>query len=280
VVIANPSDMARYAPRGRRLPPFAVNEEIARAQQALSAYLPVMLAEPGKATMTNSLECLERFDDGFDILYLVCHGSLTSDDVPFLFFEKPDGTADPVDGRRFAEHIHELERKPTLVMLLSGQSHEPSGELESGDDGALAGLRPRLAVAGVAAVVGMQANITMQTVSRFVPQFFAEFFRDGVVDRAMAVARDAVRDRSDWWVPVLYSRLRSGRTYFTPTRLSSAVRSVFVSYSHKDQRYLDRMKTSLSQVQRDKQISFWYDRMILPGQEWGQEIDKNLEKLT
>lgn len=94
----------------------------------------------------------------------------------------------------------------------------------------------------------------------------------------MAVARDAVRDRSDWWVPVLYSRLRSGRTYFTPTRLSSAVRSVFVSYSHKDQRYRDRMETSLSQVRRDKQISFWHDRMILPGQEWGQEIYKNLEK--
>jgi len=116
VVIANPSDLADYAPHGWRLPPLAVNEEIARAGQALSLYRPVMLAERGKATMTNSLEYLERSDDGFDVLYLVCHGALTSDEVPLLYLEKPDGTADVVDGRRLAERIHELERKPTVVI--------------------------------------------------------------------------------------------------------------------------------------------------------------------
>jgi SIR2-like domain len=32
----------------------------------------------------------------------------------------------------------------------------------------------------------------------------------------MATARRAVRERHDWWVPVLFSRLRSGRTYYKP----------------------------------------------------------------
>jgi hypothetical protein len=36
------------------------------------------------------------------------------------------------------------------------------------------------------------------------------------VDRATAVARAAVRERSDWWVPALFMRLRSGRLWYVP----------------------------------------------------------------
>jgi hypothetical protein len=75
-------------------------------------------------------------------------------------------------------------------------------------------LGPRLAAAGVAAVVAMQGNITMRTAGPFATAFFGAFAEDGVVDRAVAVARDRVRERPDWWVPVLFSRLRSGRTYY------------------------------------------------------------------
>lgn len=218
VVIAAPSNLDEYAPRGQKLAPIALKDEIDRAQQALQAYRPLVLAGPGpaRATLTDLLENLERPDNGFDILYLVAHGALTPDDVPLLYLERPDGTADPVDGRRLAEHIQDLERKPTLVMLLSCQSAEAGGELQSGDEGALAGLGPRLANAGVAAVVGMQGNVTMQTVKLFVPSFFTAFHQANVVDRAVAVARDAIRDRSDWWVPVLFSRLRSGQIPHQP----------------------------------------------------------------
>ena len=213
VVIAAPSNLHKYAPHGRSLPPVAVDEEIKRARDALRAYQPLVLAGPGRprATLTDLLENLQGRDNEFDILYLVGHGTLTPDDVPLLYLEQPDGTADPVDGRRLAEHIQDLDRKPTLVMLLSCQSAEPGRDPDSGDEGALAGLGPRLAGAGVAAVVGMQGNVTMETVKRFVPAFFAAFHEDGVVDHAMAVARGAVRDRPDWWAPVLFSRLRSGR---------------------------------------------------------------------
>jgi len=53
--------------------------------------------------------------------------------------------------------------------------------------------------------------------------------------------------------------------------------STFVSYSQKDERYRQRLDIALSQLQRSKLISVWYDRKILPGQEWDREIDKNLE---
>ena len=48
------------------------------------------------------------------------------------------------------------------------------------------------------------------------PLFFDELLRDGQIDRAMAVARSAVRDRADSWKPVLYTRLKSGRIWYEP----------------------------------------------------------------
>jgi hypothetical protein len=210
VVIANPGNLSEYQQRGRPLPTVKVEAELARAQKALAAYRPEVLARPGEATLGRLVSRLNR---GVDVLYVVAHGILT-DDVPVLFLERDDGSADPVDARRLVEHIHGLEQRPSVVLLSSCQSAGAEAEPGSQDEGALAALGPRLASAGVAAVVAMQGNVTMRTAGDFAPAFFEAFVEDGVVDRAMAVARAAVRDRHDWWVPVLFSRLRSGRTYY------------------------------------------------------------------
>jgi hypothetical protein len=55
----------------------------------------------------------------------------------------------------------------------------------------------------------------MQTVATMMPTFFRELLRDGQIDRALAVARGKVRDRGDAWMPALYSRLTSGRLWYT-----------------------------------------------------------------
>jgi hypothetical protein len=56
----------------------------------------------------------------------------------------------------------------------------------------------------------MHGNVSMATIEQFMPVFFRELQQDGIVDRAVAVARGAVRDRPDAWAPVLYMRLKSG----------------------------------------------------------------------
>jgi hypothetical protein len=56
----------------------------------------------------------------------------------------------------------------------------------------------------------MHGNGTMSTVETFMPTFFSELLKNGLVDRAVALARGAVRDRPDAWAPVLYMRLREG----------------------------------------------------------------------
>lgn len=65
-------------------------------------------------------------------------------------------------------------------------------------------------------MIAMQGNLTIKTARAFMSTFFCELRRDGQVDRAMAVARGTVRDRPDWWMPVLYMRLRSGRIGYNP----------------------------------------------------------------
>ena len=105
----------------------------------------------------------------------------------------------------------DLPRRPLLVVLAScqsaGRTHRP---------GALAAVGPRLAGAGVGAVVAMQDRLTLATAERLLPAFFAELRRDGQVDRALAAARLAVRERPDWWAPVLFLRLRDGRLWAEP----------------------------------------------------------------
>lgn len=53
--------------------------------------------------------------------------------------------------------------------------------------------------------------------------------------------------------------------------------TVFFSYSHKDEELRDELETHLSMLKRDGSITSWHDRRILPGADFAQQIDENLE---
>ena len=205
VAVADSSDGARFG-----LAPVNRAQELAAAHDGLADIATTDLAVRGKVTLQ---EIIARLRDGCDILYLVAHGMLT-DGEPWLFLEQEDGTGKWVAGSDLATRIQELNERPRLVVLGSCQS-AGAGEAEpaSRDSGALAGLGPRLAEAGVPAVIAMQGNFTMKTAVAFMPVLFQELRRDGLADRAMAVARGTVRDRPDWWMPVLFTCLKSGRVW-------------------------------------------------------------------
>ncbi|MEO8130021.1 MAG: CHAT domain-containing protein, partial [Bryobacteraceae bacterium] len=197
VVIANPQNLGDY-----KLAPVDVPAELATARQALAGVGVTALA-PGGAVALNDLAAKLR--EGFDILYLVCHGLLDGDE-PQLFLD--DGEL-PVPGTDLVQRIRELDQRPRLVVLASCQSAGKGGV-------GLAGLGPRLSEAGVPAVVAMQGNIFMETSGKFMKRFFSELVGDGQIDRAMSVARGEVRTQSDYWMPVLFLRLRSGRIWYVP----------------------------------------------------------------
>ncbi len=212
VVIANPGNLTDYQPGGQPLAVVDVAGELDRARSGLGGIELKALDSGGQAGLTNLAHHLR---DGYDILYLVCHGAIIKG-TPHLWLEKESGDADVVNGDNLVTRLKELQERPRLVVLASCQSAGSGVEARSGDEGALAALGPRLAEAGIPAVLAMQGNITMQTVAQFMPTFFSELQRDGQIDRAMAAARGAVRDRPDWWMPVLFMRLKSGRLWYTP----------------------------------------------------------------
>ncbi len=51
----------------------------------------------------------------------------------------------------------------------------------------------------------------------------------------------------------------------------------FISYSHKDERVLERLHTHLVMLRRDGELNNWYDREILAGGDLDQEISEQLE---
>ena len=52
---------------------------------------------------------------------------------------------------------------------------------------------------------------------------------------------------------------------------------VFISYSHKDEKYKDDLINHLAGLKRNGIISDWTDRQILGGEKWDEVIKKNLE---
>ena len=204
-MVANPSDLA-----GDGLAPIDVEGEMARARLGLGEIRVNALPEPGgtqRATLNNLVATMRESE--YDILYLVCHGALVKEE-PWLWLEDDQGYAARTSGAELVTRLNELGTRPRLLVLASCES----AGAESGD--ALSALGPRLAEAGIPAVLAMQGEVSLETVAQLMPVFFHELQRDGQIDRAMAVARGAVRQRPDCWVPALFMRLKSGRIWYVP----------------------------------------------------------------
>lgn len=203
VVIANPAGLEEDG-----LTPLNVAAELARAREGLGDIPVTALPDADRHATLNALVDALR-EDTPDILYLVAHGALRKGE-PWLWLEDADGQTAHVSGTDLVTRLHELAQRPRLIVLASCES------AGTGDGAALTALGPRLAESGIPAVLAMQERISLETVARFMPRFFQEVQRDGQIDRAVAVARGAVRDRPDAWQPALFMRLKSGRLWYVP----------------------------------------------------------------
>jgi hypothetical protein len=206
VVVANPSDLADY-----QLAPINVAALLQHIKTSLSDVAIVTLGSGGTATFEALMHNLR---DGVDILCLVAHGSLVENE-PWLWLEQADGTAVRVSGDELALRLQELPNRPRLAVLASCYGGG-SGESGDGVDDTMLALGPRMAEAGVPAVLAFQGQTSIETMGRFLPAFFAELLEDGQIDRAVMAARSAIADQPDVWTPVLFQRLKSGRIWYTP----------------------------------------------------------------
>jgi hypothetical protein len=78
--------------------------------------------------------------------------------------------------------------------------------------------------------------------------------------------RLALQDPSDW-------KLKSS----TQNRYKE-LKTVFVSYSHKDFKYLERLQVHIRPLERKSLIQLWSDTAIKSGEKWKNEIETALKK--
>jgi hypothetical protein len=214
VAVADPENPQEYPRRWGRLARIDVRGERERAEKALADLNPEFLAGPGEATLENLASLAGA---GCDILYLACHGVLEGAE-PRLFLVDKQNKAVVTSGRELAERLQRWYAQPYVVVLASCQSAGRDEEARLDEFGALAALGPRLAEAGVPAVLSMQGDVTMTTIEEFMPLFFKTLLAQGSVDHALAVARGRAYDlkRPDYWMPVLFSRMPAGQLWYTP----------------------------------------------------------------
>jgi len=53
--------------------------------------------------------------------------------------------------------------------------------------------------------------------------------------------------------------------------------NVFISYSHKDRHWLNRLKIHLKPLEKSFKVDIWEDTLIRPGSKWREEIQKALD---
>jgi hypothetical protein len=211
VAVSAPGDLAKF-----RLADVDKQGEIARAREALAGIHTTVIGQNEPLTLTGLINAI-RHD--VDVLYLVCHGAFPREkQEPMLFLQDEDGNTAIVKASDLAQRINELQEAPRLIVLASCESagREDGAEATDGTPAAQSALAPRLAQAGVPAVIAMQGKISMETVRQAMPIFFRELLKDGQIDRAMAAARGAVREQDDSWMPALFTRLKSGRIWYEP----------------------------------------------------------------
>ncbi len=59
---------------------------------------------------------------------------------------------------------------------------------------------------------------------------------------------------------------------------SELLNKVFISYSHKDKDYFNRILTHLKPIEANGLIDLWVDTRIMPGDKWKTEVEKSLKK--
>lgn len=210
IAVSNPGDLEDF---DSNLKPIPVESLVPAARAALVPFAPDAIgAAPDDYLTRSALIDRLREGPGYDILYLVCHGSLKAG-IPKLYFQGTSGETAELSGDDFVRDLANLKSPPRLIVLASCESGARDGKF------AESALAPRLAAeAGIPAILAMQAKVAIATADLIMPVFFNELVKDGQADRAMAVARGtAIRAGArDAWVPALYSRLRDGRLWYTP----------------------------------------------------------------
>ncbi|MGE5601522.1 MAG: SIR2 family protein [Nitrososphaerales archaeon] len=211
IAVAAGSDLADWSAA-----PLDVQAETDRARRSLGNMPVTVLNDSGPVTLDRLAAALVEEPA---IVYLVAHGLLL-DAGPILLLQGDDGKTKRASGEELVARIQAGRNRPRMIVLASCQSAGTGETPAAGPPAALdrtagpVALGPRLAETGIAAVVAMQGNVTVASAETFTAELFRRLDLHGVIDLAVAEARDTVRNAADWWSPALFMRYRTGRLWY------------------------------------------------------------------
>lgn len=204
LVVASPHDLTNYG-----MAEIDVEGEVGRVRQALGN-LPLTIvgdvegSVSRRATFGAIREALRAQPT---IFCLICHSKHNVNDT-MLWLENDEGNTSLVEGSLLSQMFDRSDGPPLLAVLIACE-----GGGDSHHSGPLAALGPSLASSGIGAVVAMQAKVSINAAKRLLRTLFEEVIHDGRIDRAVSVARAALSEYDEWWVPVLWLRTKKGRLW-------------------------------------------------------------------
>lgn len=149
------------------------------------------------ATWSKFETCLHEKD--FHVVHFMGHGQFDGREGSLLF-EGEGAGMHAVRGSRIAELLA-AEPNTRLVVLNACRT---ANVAEGTDDDAYAGVATALMMAGVPAVIAMQAPITDDAARRFAARLYSSLAAGQLLEVAVGNARRAIQD--EWAIPVIFSR--------------------------------------------------------------------------
>ncbi len=223
-------------------------------------------------------ELLRRADPGDSvIIYFAGHSDIERDDL-YLLFADADPRNATRDGLSSASISAALERtRASSVLLILNTSYAGAFELPDS---------PRLKDSET-------AYYLIASVGPTEPARDASPFAEAIATSlASSITQDKIfgpedvfasaSDRLATWGarPFYASRGVTGLEQPGEPPLGHPIadrKSIFVSYAHKDERWLNKLRPHLESLVRDVvEIDYWDDNRIRPGEDWHQEIRDQL----
>lgn len=208
-----------------------------------------------------TLENIMRYLPGAHVWHYVGHGAFRRKDEhgpgqAVLYLEKDDGTWQATKDDEIVARLAALGQPPHLAFLVACESSMRDEKAEH----PFVGLGPKLVQAGVPAVVAMQAQVPVEPARVLTGEFYRRLLEHGEVDQSLSQARLLMfkSDRTDWAIPVLFSRLRGGKLF-------------------KTQKDLEEEK-KMAEEQANKQEISGDDNVVVQGSNNTTNVSKNVKQ--
>ena len=187
---------------------------------------------PGSTTLERLIDAAGKHH----IVHLLSHGAFDGQTAS-LFLEKDDGDFERAIDTDIMTGIASLAAKPKLIYLSACDSANQTGA-QAKSARPMIGLAPKLVQAGVPAVIAMQTQVEIETARKLAASFYSKVLESGEVDRALSEARFEIYGpkSTEWWIPVLFLRLKNGRLFATdPVR--EAIQNILQKFPHLEDRF-------------------------------------------